>query len=223
MIVHSIRKDGFNNKINLEFSNMPSGFNLESAAIPAGKNKLAFTVSAPEDPDRSTFSPKVIGTADISGKKISRKAVPAEDKMQAFLWRHLVESEDLKISLSEKQKISVSIQVPDGDKVVLEPGGEAMVHVSARSGPLRWKNDRGIFELELFEGPKGIYVKETVVNREEGSAYAILTADKKIVKPGDEGNLIFNAYYTWRSRKKDGQLGKKKYLCTLAAVPYVVK
>ena len=39
----------------------------------------------------------VMGSAKIEGKDVTREAVPAEDRMQAFLWRHLVPASDLKV------------------------------------------------------------------------------------------------------------------------------
>ena len=37
------------------------------------------------------------GSAKIGERRVSHEAVPAEDRMQAFLWRHLVPAEDLKV------------------------------------------------------------------------------------------------------------------------------
>ena len=39
----------------------------------------------------------IIGSAKVGEKEIVREAVPAEDRMQAFLWRHLVPANDLKV------------------------------------------------------------------------------------------------------------------------------
>ncbi len=37
----------------------------------------------------------VVGSATIGGAKVVHEAMPAEDRMQAFLWRHLLPAEDL--------------------------------------------------------------------------------------------------------------------------------
>jgi hypothetical protein len=39
----------------------------------------------------------VVGTANIQGQDVIHEAVPAEDRMQAFLWRHLVPATELKV------------------------------------------------------------------------------------------------------------------------------
>jgi hypothetical protein len=39
----------------------------------------------------------IVGSAKIGESEIAHQAVPAEDRMQAFLWRHLVPAQELKI------------------------------------------------------------------------------------------------------------------------------
>ncbi|MCX6907625.1 MAG: hypothetical protein NTY01_06230, partial [Verrucomicrobia bacterium] len=39
----------------------------------------------------------VVGSAKIGDQEITHAAVPSEDRMQAFLWRHLVPAKDLKV------------------------------------------------------------------------------------------------------------------------------
>ncbi len=43
------------------------------------------------------FSLQIEGVAGSKEKTIVRLAVPAEDRMQAFLWRHLVPAKDLRV------------------------------------------------------------------------------------------------------------------------------
>ncbi len=38
----------------------------------------------------------IVGSAKIGDRDVSHEAVPAEDRMQAFLWRHLVPATELK-------------------------------------------------------------------------------------------------------------------------------
>jgi hypothetical protein len=49
------------------------------------------TLATTEEP----FSLVIEGRAMVDKKEIVRQAVPAEDRMQAFLWRHLVSAEKL--------------------------------------------------------------------------------------------------------------------------------
>jgi hypothetical protein len=94
--VYAIRKDWFTGPIKLELKNPPSGFSAspvsltgtQTVARPYVKTSLAET---PEPVDVT-----VCGSAKIGQREVSHEAVPAEDRMQAFLWRHLVPATDLK-------------------------------------------------------------------------------------------------------------------------------
>lgn len=93
--VYAIRRDGFDGPIRLSVKNLPDGLQSPGATIGAGKNKsrlaVKTTLKAMEDP----VDVSVVGKAKIQGSDVVREAVPAEDRMQAFLWRHLLPAEDL--------------------------------------------------------------------------------------------------------------------------------
>jgi len=55
--------------------------------------QLKTTLTAMEKPVNVT----VVGTAKVGDQEIVREAVPSEDKMQAFLWRHLLPAETLPV------------------------------------------------------------------------------------------------------------------------------
>ena len=99
--VYAIRKDGYAGPINLTLADPPKGLTLSKPAIalPAGKEmvRLAMKTSLKKVAEPITLSIK--GTAKIGGKEVVRTAVPAEDKMQAFLWRHLVPAEDFVVRI----------------------------------------------------------------------------------------------------------------------------
>ena len=93
--VYAMRKDGFDGPIHLSFKDLPQG--LESAGVTlAAKAEVAglslkTTLAAMEKPVNLTL----VGAAKIGDREIVHEAVPAEDKMQAFLWRHLLPAETL--------------------------------------------------------------------------------------------------------------------------------
>jgi hypothetical protein len=41
----------------------------------------------------------IVGTARIGAQEVVREAIPAEDRMQAFLWRHLVPASELQVMI----------------------------------------------------------------------------------------------------------------------------
>ncbi len=54
---------------------------------------LKTSLTAMEKPVNLT----VVGTAKIGDREVVHEAVPAEDKMQAFLWRHLLPADTLPV------------------------------------------------------------------------------------------------------------------------------
>ena len=95
MTVFAIRRDGFDGPITLSFKNLPQGLTSPGATLPAKQEVvgLALTTSltAMEKPVNLT----VVGTAKTGDREVVHEAVPAEDKMQAFLFRHLLPAETL--------------------------------------------------------------------------------------------------------------------------------
>lgn len=94
--VFAKRRDGFTGSIKLELNDPPDGFSAAPVKIPAGQNNAVLTVKGPSSPTNESVSLSVVGRAKIGEKEIVREAVPADDRMQAFLWRHLVPAADLK-------------------------------------------------------------------------------------------------------------------------------
>ena len=92
--VFAIRKDGFDGDIKLTLKDPPQGFAASPVILKKGAETVRFnvrtTLRAAEEPVRLT----VEGTAQIGDQEVVHRVVPAEDRMQAFLWRHLLPAED---------------------------------------------------------------------------------------------------------------------------------
>jgi hypothetical protein len=95
--IHALRRDGFNGEIALTLGDAPAGCKLSGARIAAGSDKVQVMLTAPAVGRDEPFDFKVVGTANIGEKSVSRVAVPAEDMMQAFAYRHLVPAQELKL------------------------------------------------------------------------------------------------------------------------------
>jgi hypothetical protein len=123
LAVFAIRKDGFDRDIKLTLKDPPEGFSLSSKELkaPPKKTKGSKTSApAPQAPSSTlpasqqmaklqfkagttaTHEPvnlRIEGRAKVGDTEIVHGAVPAEDRMQAFLWRHLVPAQDLKVTV----------------------------------------------------------------------------------------------------------------------------
>jgi hypothetical protein len=95
--VYAMRKDGFDGPIKLSFKDLPAGFDSPGVVL-GGKQEVArlplrTSLKSLDMPVNVT----VVGTAEAGGQVVVREAVPTEDKMQAFLWRHLLPAETLPV------------------------------------------------------------------------------------------------------------------------------
>jgi hypothetical protein len=95
--VFALRKDGFNGPIKITLTNAPPGFTASPVVLASNKNATTFSFRADAVTTSGPVNLTIIGSAKIGDKEVIRQAVPAEDRMQAFLWRHLVPACELKV------------------------------------------------------------------------------------------------------------------------------
>jgi hypothetical protein len=110
--VFIIRKDGFDGSVminldpeNKEFTGMP-------AVLNPGEEKTSFTITTTKKDWDEPVALSIIGTATINRDQRIRRAVPSEDWMQAFLWRHLVPAQELLACKYIPPPASAGIQLP---------------------------------------------------------------------------------------------------------------
>lgn len=88
--VYAMRHDGFTRAIALALQGDPAGFRIGKAGIPANADRVEITLNAPKEAAGEVVALAMTGSAEIAGATVSRRAVPADDRMQAFFYRHLV-------------------------------------------------------------------------------------------------------------------------------------
>lgn len=97
LTVYALRQDGFAGSIKLALKSPPKGFSASPVTLAATQTVARLTLKsdlvATEEPVNLT----VVGNAKLGDREVTHDAVPAEDQMQAFLWRHLVPAGELKV------------------------------------------------------------------------------------------------------------------------------
>ncbi len=93
--VYAIRKDGYNGPIKLSFKDLPKGFESGGATLAAGKEAVGLTVKTSLEETEKPVNLTIVGSIKVGEREIVHEAVPAEDTMQAFLWRHLLPADTL--------------------------------------------------------------------------------------------------------------------------------
>lgn len=95
--VFAIRKDGFDGPITLSFKDLPQGLESPGATLPAGKEAVGLTLKTSLTAMNAPVNLTVVGAAKVGEGEVVHEAVPVEDKMQAFLWRHLLPADTLPV------------------------------------------------------------------------------------------------------------------------------
>ena len=105
-----------NGELGLDLKDAPEGFTLVGARVPAAQDKVHLNLTVPRLRTKEPVSLHLEGRATIQGRTVSHAAVPAEDMMQAFAYRHLVPSQELKVAVLKR-----SPPKPSGKKKVKPP------------------------------------------------------------------------------------------------------
>lgn len=100
LTVYALRKDGFADEIGLALKDAPQGFTLDGSQVPAKQDQVKITLTVPFTARQEPVSLNLVGRATIAGREVVHPVVPAEDMMQAFAYRHLVPSQELRVAVS---------------------------------------------------------------------------------------------------------------------------
>jgi hypothetical protein len=185
LTVFALRRDGFTNAIDLKLKDAPEGFSLSGARIAGNQDKAQFTLKAPPQSSENPTAISIEGDALIAGKLVTHDAVPAEDMMQAFIYRHLVPSKELAVVVNGQPRpfMRDAFKIISAMPVKIPLGGTARVRVSTPSPAFV---DR--FELELDNAPDGISLVS--VSAVQNGVELVFGCDANKAKPGASGNLI---------------------------------
>jgi len=185
--VYALRKDGFTNAIDLALKDAQPEFSLSGARIPENQDKAQFTLKAPPQAETGPLDLTLEGSAIIAGQEIVHTAVPAEDMMQAFAYRHLVSARELKVSVAGNPRpfAREGIKILSATPVKIPIGGMVNVRVATPSGAFANR-----FDLELNGAPDGIAIQG--VSPVPGGVEIALHCDTAKARPGLKGNLIVN-------------------------------
>jgi len=215
--VYALRKDGFSGQIELKLKDMRRGFILGGGWIPPGEDKVRLTLTVPRIPLEKPVNLFLEGIATVGAREIRHTAVPAEDMMQAFFYRHLVPTKDWMVSVGGRRRYAPPLKVLSKGPVMLPAGGTARVRLAAPKGPFMQQ-----VQMELSDPPKGIAIKK--ISRSQEGVAILLSAEAGKVKPGLRGNLIVKAFTMRAPKSKDGKPRPKRRvsLGTLPAIPFEI-
>ena len=214
--VHVLRGPGFDGEINLSLDGAPAGFSLSGARIPAGASGARLTLWIPPQAKGRVDALRLIGTAGEGKEQISRVAEPADDVMQAFLWRHLAPATEWLVCVAPKRGGRTALALDVTPPLQIPSGSLAEVRTSIP----KWILDRGV-EIELNDGPPGISLSP-IRKTKDGIAFDVI-AEKTTAPAGFECNLVIDVLSTQplgkQSAKAAARSNARPLVGTLPALP----
>jgi hypothetical protein len=211
--VYALRRDGFSGEIALELGTAPAGLSLSGARIPANQDKVRLTLTARAIIGTEVGDLDLEGRATIGGHSVVCAAIPAEDMMQAFAYRHLVPSAEFKEAVFGR---GPTLEILERAPLKIPLGGKARVQI--RIPLLAGRFPDGI-QVELSEPPDGIALQSP--SAMSGDSYVTLTCDAAKQKPGVQGNLILLGYGERSRRSDNGKAVGEKQRVPLGAFPAI--
>lgn len=215
--VYALRKDGFTNEIALALPDTLPGFKLSGGKIPANQDQIRLTLTPPPTSFNGPINLSLEGSALIQGRTVLHTAVPAEDMMQAFLYRHLVPVRELKVSVFGRFMPRAVVRIISATPVKIPIGGTARVRVATPSSAFLER-----FRLELGESPEGITIKS--VSPVGEGVEIVLQSEAAKARPGLKGNLIINEFVKNAGPLVNGkpQGNRQQPAGSLPAIPFEI-
>ena len=152
----------------------------------------------------------------IDGKEVVHPAVPADDMMQAFAYRHLVPAKELMVAVWTRRLPGPAMSIRCKTPVQIPVGGTVRVQLGVSPGTDSLL-DR--FRFELDEPPEGIAVQKVTLVGE--GIEIVFQADAAKVKPGLKGNLIVEAFATDPESAKKAKLRPNRPRTAVGMLPAI--
>ena len=121
-------------------------------------NEAIVTLTAPSDAPLGIHTPKIVGTATIGDETVTRPALPAEDVMQAFIYHHLLPTQEFLLTVVEPGPFKLIPDLPEG-YVRFGGGRTAFVVIKV----VRTKEAKGPIRLTLQNAPKGVRMRNAFI------------------------------------------------------------
>jgi len=212
--IHLLRKKGFSGSVELSLVGETHGVSLDGGLIPAGRDIVYITLTAPEKIPVSTFSLQMEGRSEINGRETVRTVVAADEMMQAFAYFHLVPAEDMTASILRSGYRFPRMLMRSRETVRIPSGGSTSVEVDVQS-----RMEYESFTLQLKDPPEGISIGGVKSSRENISFF--LRADGNKAKKGLEENLLVEVFSNVPFGKPDEKGIKPRRRMSLGFMPVI--
>jgi len=215
--LYALRQDGFTNAISISLKDAPAGFKLSGTIIQATQEQARITLTAPAAGRKEPVTLNFEGWATINGKVVTHPAIPAEDMMQAFAYRHLVPSKELCVGIGNRLAQKAAATITSNLPLKIPAGGTTALRLD-----IARNITTNTIEWELSDPPEGIAIKRVV---QSGTGMEIILAvDAGKLTAGQKGNLIISAFAhrSGKNSKTPSAASQRFQVATLPAVPFEI-
>jgi hypothetical protein len=212
--VYALRKDGFDGEIEVVLKDASTGFKLNGNRIPAGRDSVRMTLTAPPNTPGRPVALQLEGRVRIGGRTVIRPVFGADDVMQAFLYRHLVPAKEFMVLVQKAKWRVPPVEIVGGSPIRIPAGGWADVRIKTRRGSALKE-----MKLELRKPPEGLTI-DNVSAVANGLRFQ-LKAEKDALQSGFGDNLIIEAFREYRPKQKDGTLSNQKRRYSMGILPAI--
>lgn len=214
------RRDGFQGPVTLGVEGDATGeVQLAGAVVPAGRDRVRFTLEVPGGTKRGVRRLQWIGRADTGGGEIERMAEPADDMMQAFLWRHLVAAREWMLWVAPAKGRVPPVRPAEKGPLQIPEGGSGIV--SFQVPP--WILQRGM-DVSLVDAPAGLTISN--ISSTGGRMQVTLRAEAEQLPAGFADNVILGAAVKVQepatADPKKGQRRGPAQVVVLPALPMLI-
>jgi hypothetical protein len=215
--IHALRRDGFLGDIEVTLAEPQQGFLLAGARLTGNQTRVQATLTAPANASLGPTHLNFEGQAVIQETLVRHPVIPAEDWMQAFLYRHLTPTQECAVMVIKNHGKLPPITLVGDPPISLPKGGSAQVILRTPNGE-RWRP----LTLSLADAPTGITLDK--VSFETKEVHLSFKADPEASPVGLMDNLIVEAALERDIAEKLGK-GKKHqqvFLGVLPPIPFVI-
>lgn len=200
--IYAVRRGGFAAPIELRLKDVPAGWSLGGAIIPAGQDQVRCTITAPAG---KVDVPMAIQLEGRSGA-LHHSALPADDMMQAFYYHHLVVQPDWMVRVLGAGGPAVAWK-PVEKPLRIAAGGTGQLSLPL---PPRFA---GQVSFTLDDPPEDLTIEK--VTRGTNEVTVVFKAGARL-KAGANGNLIVDAYIQRQNQQRKQPIG------VIPAIPFEV-
>ncbi len=193
--VHAIRRDGFAGPIDLALRDAPDGFVLSGARIPATADSVRLTLTAPRGRQETLLALRLEGRARLGGDEAVREAVPADDRMQAFIYRHLVPAQEWLVAVPRSgSRAAPPVSIASDLPVLVPSTRRARVDLGVPG-----LTAESVLDLRLDAPPDGLALDGWEVATNRLSVFLRCVPPRVVRRTED--NLIVEVWTTLRGRR----------------------